>query len=324
MGAVINSIGIYIPELKVGNKFFETLLDTSDEWIKCRTGIEQRYFAGEKEYTSDMCIKAAQDLSVRYGKNLEDVDFIIVSTMTPDQVVPNVASRVQSALGIRSAGVVDISSACSGFCYAVILAQGLISSGLCRKVLVFGADTMSRVLDFTDRNSCILFGDGAGAVLVEESDNNGLWHGVYGTDGTLGDNIYITDKPKSISGKDVVPDGYFHQNGHNVYKWALQVLSEQLVALPAKNGLEVDEIDCFIPHSANMRILESAFKTNRIPMDKCAESLTKYATTSSASIPLAWDRALKEGKISKGDILALFGFGGGLTYSGICLRNDIH
>ena len=323
MGAVINSIGVYCPERVIYNSYFEKYLDTSDSWIRDRTGIEKRHFSAENEYTSDLCIKAGRNLQERYGKNLEDVDFIIVATMTPDHTVPNTASRVQAGLGIRNAGAVDISTACSGFCYGLVMAKGLISAGTHRKILVFGADTMSKVVDFSDRNTCILFGDGAGAVLVESSEDNGLFEPVSGTDGDMGKEIYVTGSRAEINGTAVTADGKFHQNGRAVYKWALGTLTRELPHVVRASGLEMSDISCFLPHSANYRMLEAAAGILGIPLEKCAESVRKYANTSAATIPLAWNEAVMSGMAKKDDILALLGFGGGLTYAGLCVRNDI-
>lgn len=323
MGAIINSIGVYCPQKVADNTFFEQYLDTSDSWIRERTGIEKRHFTADDEYTGDLCIMAAKNLQERYRKDLGDVDFIIVATMTPDHVVPSTASRVQAALGIPAAGALDISSACSGFCYGLILAKGLIAAGTHRKILVFGADTMSKVVDFSDRNTCILFGDAAGVVLVESSEDNGVFTPVTGTEGDKGKEIYLTGNSRNIDGNPVEADRKFHQNGRAVYKWALGTLTRELPRVVKENGFEMSEIACFLPHSANYRMLEAAFRTMGVPMEKCSESVRKYANTSAASIPLAWNESVMDGKVLPGDILALLGFGGGLTYAGLCVRNDI-
>ena len=190
MNAIIESIGIYHPVQKVYNDFFEKRLETSDQWIRERTGIESRFFCSPDEYTSDMCVQAAKNLSETYHKDLSDVDFIIVATTTPDQVVPNVASQIQDRLNISQAGAVDLSSACAGFCNGLILAKGLIAAGTHRKILVFGADALSKVTDFADRTTCILFGDAAGVVLVERSEENTLLEPLTGTHGEFGKDLY--------------------------------------------------------------------------------------------------------------------------------------
>lgn len=323
MNAVINSIGIYHPEKKVYNSFFEERLDTSDKWIKERTGIESRFFAASDEYTSDMCVKAALNLSETYGKDLSDVDFIIVATTTPDHIIPSVASQVQTRLRIPHAGAIDVSSACAGFCNGLILAKGLIAARTHRKVLVIGADTMSKVTDFNDRNTCILFGDAAGAVIVEQSEENYLLETITETSGEFGKDLYLTNWKDSINNADVVANNKLHQNGRVVYKWAVQTLSQGLKTLARKNCLTLEDIAYFLPHSANYRLLEAVFQELKIPMDKCLDSVRKYGNTSAASIPLAWHAGIVDNKILKDDMLLLMGFGGGFTYGGICIKNQI-
>lgn len=323
MHATVTSIGIYHPEQRIRNSYFEERLETSDQWIRERTGIESRYFASPDEYTGDMCVKAAADLTANYGKELHDVDFIIVATTTPDQVVPNVASQIQARLNIRHAGAIDISCACAGFCNGLIVAKGLIAAGTHRKVLVFGADTLSKVTDFTDRSTCILFGDAAGAVLVESCQENDLWETITETNGEFGKDLYLTGRKRIINDREVIANDKLHQNGKVVYKWAVRTLSRGLQDLVRKNGMTLDDIAYFLPHSANYRMLEAVFQELGIPMTKCLDSVRKYGNTSAASIPLAWYEGLSDGKIHREDKLLLMGFGGGFTYGGICLRNRI-
>lgn len=323
MSATITSIGIYHPEKEIYNSFFESYLDTSDKWIRERTGIERRFYCAPDEYTSDMCVKAAQNLSAEYNKELHDVDYIIVATSTPDQPMPSVASQVQSRLGIPYAGTIDISSACAGFVNGIILAKGLIASGTHRKVLVIGADALSKVTDFTDRNTCVLFGDGAGAVIVEKDNNNSMFSTITGTNGDYGKELYIANQDAPISGKQVIADNKLHQNGKAVYKWAVQTLTNGLQELAARNGLWLEEVDYFIPHSANYRLLEAVFNELNISMDRCLDSVRMFGNTSAASIPLAWYKGIREGKVKLNDKLFLVGFGGGFTYAGIYLQGRI-
>ena len=211
------------------NAFFESRLDTSDQWIRERTGIECRYFAGKDEYTGDLCYHAAMDMKDRYGVDFSDVDMILVATMTADHVVPNVASQLQDRLGVKAAGAIDLTTACSGFCYAMTLAKGLIASGINRKVLVFGAETMSKIIDFTDRNTCILFGDAAGVVLMERSgEENTVFESVCGTDGSMGKELYMSLRSNVANGAEISADGFVHQNGRAVYKWAVTTLAQGL------------------------------------------------------------------------------------------------
>lgn len=321
----VTAIGSYHPCDKITNVFFEDRLETSDQWIRERTGIETRYFARKDEYTGDLCFNAALDMKQRYGVDFSDVDMILVATMTADHVVPNVACQMQDRLGIQSgAGAIDLTTACSGFCYAMTLAKGLIAGGIRRKVLVFGAETMSKIIDFTDRNTCILFGDGAGAVLVEHSDGeNTVFEPVCGTDGSMGKELYMSLRSNMVNGTEIPVDGFVHQNGRAVYKWALTTLSNGFRELAARNGLAFEDVDHFIPHSANYRMLEAAFTKLGIPMDKCVESICRYGNTSAASIPLAWSEGVRDGQVKKGDTLLLLGFGAGLTYSGICVKNTL-
>ncbi len=323
MNAIIESIGIYHPVQKVYNDFFEKRLETSDQWIRERTGIESRFFCSPDEYTSDMCVQAAKNLSETYHKDLSDVDFIIVATTTPDQVVPNVASQIQDRLNISQAGAIDLSSACAGFCNGLILAKGLIAAGTHRKILVFGADALSKVTDFADRTTCILFGDAAGVVLVERSEENTLLEPLTGTHGEFGKDLYLSSQKSFINGEAVVANNKLHQNGRVVYKWAIQTLSSGLKSLAEKNGLSLDKVDFFVPHSANYRMLEVVFQQLNIPMERCLDSVKRYGNTSAASIPLAWYEGIVSRKVRVDDTLLLMGFGGGFTYSGIGIKNKI-
>lgn len=322
MSATITSIGIYHPEKEIRNSYFESYLDTSDTWIKERTGIERRFYTAPNEFTSDMCVKATLNLVREYNKELHDIDYIIVATSTPDQPMPSVASQVQSRLNIPNAGTIDISSACAGFVNGIIIAKGLISAGTHKKILVIGADTLSKVTDFTDRTTCILFGDGAGAVIVEKSDNNTLFNTITGTNGDYGKDLYLAHQDAPISNTAVITDNKLHQNGRVVYKWAVQTLTSGLQELAMKNKTKLEDIDFFIPHSANYRLLEAVFNELNIPMDKCLDSVRIFGNTSAASIPLAWYNGIKEGKLKLNDKIMLVGFGGGFTYAGIYIQNN--
>jgi 3-oxoacyl-(acyl-carrier-protein) synthase III len=323
MNATITSIGIYRPEKEIRNSFFEAYLETSDQWIKERTGIERRFYASPEEYTGDLCIQAVKSLVENYHKDLTEIDFILVATGTPNQLIPSVAAQIQNELNIPHAGCMDISAACSGFVYGLILAKGLIAAQTHRKILVVGADTLSKVTDFSDRSSCILFGDGAGAVIVEASEENGLFNALTDTDGSYGKDLYLACQSVPINGTAVIPDNKLHQNGKTVFKWAVSTLVDKIRELVSINHTELQDIDYFIPHSANIRILEAVCSRLDIPSDKCIESIRNYGNTSAASIPIAWYNGLSSGKIKPGDNLLLIGFGGGLTCAGICLRNDI-
>lgn len=323
MSATITAIGVYHPEKLIDNTYFEHYLETSDQWIRERTGIERRFYTKENEFTSHMCIKAIQNLVQNYNKELNDIDFIIVATSTPDQTIPNVATQIQAHFQMPNTGAVDLSCACSGFVNGIIIAKGLIAAGTHRKILVIGADTLSKVTDFADRTTCILFGDAAGAVLIEASEYNTLFKTISGTDGNYGKDLYLSFQNKWINNVRIEANNKIHQNGRAVYKWAVQTLTKGLKMLAEKNDLFLEDIDFFIPHSANYRLLEAVFNELNISMDRCLYSIRHYGNTSAASIPLAWYKGIEEGHVKVGDKLLLIGFGGGFTYSGIYLLNQI-
>jgi len=321
MNPTVTGLGVYLPEQRVANDTFESRLDTTDEWIVSRTGIHERRFADGDELTSDLAAKAVLDLQQRYGHDLADVDFVIVATSSHDQIIPSTASQVQYKLGIPNAGAIDVSGACAGFTYALILAQGLVAAGSHRKVLVIGAEAMSRVVDFSDRTTCILFGDGAGAVLVEP-DHAGRrnYLSVSGTEGSKGNELYLSPNNERVNGNRILADGRLHQNGPFVFKWVVKNVPRRVEDLLARNQLSMNEVDWFIPHSANLRIIEAICADLGIPTEKMLESVQHCGNTSTASIPLAWNRGLQEGRIATGDRLVLMGFGGGLTYAGVVLE----
>jgi len=321
MNAKVTALGAYLPEQRVGNDVFENRLDTTKEWIVSRTGIDQRRFAHESELTSDLAVRAVEDLVQNTGLDLTDIDFVIVATSSHDQVIPSTASQVQYKLGIPAAGAIDVSGACAGFTYALILAQGLVAAGSHRKVLVIGAEAMSRVVDFSERSTSILFGDGAGAVVVEpDHDARRTYLSVTGTEGASGKELYLSPTNDRINGDRILADGYLHQNGQFVYKWVVRNIPRRIEDLLDRNRMSLDEIDWFIPHSANMRIIEAICEDLDLPAERTLQSVQQCGNTSSASIPLAWHDALKNGRIGAGDRLLLMGFGGGLTYAGLILE----
>ncbi|WP_221391556.1 ketoacyl-ACP synthase III [Dyadobacter sp. NIV53] len=323
MNAAITSIGIYAPEKRIDNSYFEKIIETNDEWIRQRTGIQNRYYARADEFTSDLCVKAIENLLESNHTDISDVDFIIVATSTPDHTMPSVASQVQARMNIKKAGCMDVSAACAGFVYGIILAKGLIASGANKKVLVIGAETLSKVMNFEDRTSCILFGDGAGAVIVEASETNYIFRSITETDGGLGQNLYLSNQPATINGEAIINDNKIHQNGRAVFKWAVSTLVEKIKNLVDLNQKTLKGIDWLIPHSANLRILEAVCEGLNFPKEQCLESVKLYGNTSAASIPIAWYNGLRSGKVRIDDTIILAGFGGGLTFSSICVQNRI-
>ncbi|SNT16755.1 3-oxoacyl-[acyl-carrier-protein] synthase III [Ekhidna lutea] len=319
----ITAFGTYVPEKIVDNHYFEKFIDTNDEWIISRTGIRTRRFSKDGEYTSDLGVKAVQDLVDRSGKEISDVDFIVVCTTSPDQPMPNAASRVQYKLGIENCGCNDIYAACAGFVYGLQMAHGFVNSGIYKKVLVIGAETLSKITDFEDRTSCILFGDAAGAALVEPGETEQFLAFNSGTNGDLGHDLYLSHKKNSINGVGINANSKIVQNGRSVFKWAVGNIPNKIRELVDKAGLTLDDIDYIVPHSANLRIIEAIVKSLDFPMERVPESVTEFGNTSSASIPLAIAKSKKNGGIKKGDIVLMIGFGGGLTFAGTIVRWEI-
>jgi 3-oxoacyl-[acyl-carrier-protein] synthase-3 len=321
MESKITALGTYVPDRVIDNHYWEQHVETTDEWIESRTGIKERRFAAEGQLSSDLAVQASLDLAARSGKSLEDVDFIIVATTTPDQTMPSTASQVQTKLGIQGAGGIDTFAACAGFGYGLVLAQGLIAAGTHRKILVIGVECLSRVTNEKDRTTCILFGDGAGAALVEPSeDGKHFLASITGVEGDKGPDLYLTYDNTQILDSEAVNDNYIHQNGRAVFKWAVGQVSVYAQQLLEKAGMQADDIDWFIPHSANLRIIEAMCRNIGIPQEKALESIVQYGNTSSASIPLALQLGLDAGKVKKGDKLMLLGFGGGLSYAGVIVE----
>lgn len=319
--ASITAIGSFVPEKRLTNDDLEKMVETNDEWITSRTGIKERRITAEDEFTSTICVKAAEELQQVSGKALDDVDLIIVCTLTPDHKTPSVASLVQASLGISGAGAFDLNAACAGFSYGLHMADGMVSSGLHRKVLVIGAETLSKITDYTDRATCILFGDGAGAALVEADESNpSFLAALTDSDGKKGEYLYCTDLSNQIGGHEVDPDGYVVQNGREVYKWAVKTVPQGIDKLLNDAGVAIEDIDWFAPHSANMRMIESICERTGIPVEKTLTSLEYYGNTSSATIPLSLREAQKDGRLKNGDLVLIYGFGGGLAQSALLVR----
>lgn len=317
----ITALGAYVPERILSNADLEKMVDTNDEWIVQRTGMRERRIAAEGEYSSGLAVRAVEDLIRRYGAAVEDVDMILVATSTPDYTCPSTASRVQAELGIPHSGALDINAACAGFVYGLQLADGMVSGGMYRKVLVIGAEALSKITDYTDRSTCILFGDGAGAVLVERTEGEGEFAAALsGTLGEGGIHVYGSGLSSELMGVSLLGGGCLVQNGREVYKWAVRTVPEQLRALLEKAGWEAEEVDWFVPHSANLRMIEAICERGPVPMERTLTSVEFRGNTSAASIPLALQLALDEGRLKQGQRLALLGFGGGLTYAGLALR----
>jgi len=322
--ARITAIGTYVPDKKLTNDDLAQMVDTNDEWIVQRTGIKERRIAGEEEFSSTLAIKAVENLAANAKKSLDDVDFIIVATTTADFGFPSVAAQIQKHFQIDSTGVFDLSAACAGFTYGLHLANSLITSGMHRKVLVVAAETLSKVTDYTDRTTCILFGDGAGAMLVEFDDKNPSFLASHmGTNGEGGIHVYRTGLSESMNGEPLKTNGKMVQNGREVYKWATRTVPSAMAELLKKADMNTEELDWFVPHSANLRMIESICDKSGIAIERTLTSMIPYGNTSSSSIPLAIQIGLDDKKIKNGDSLLLYGFGGGLTHLGLIVKWDL-
>lgn len=307
MNAGIIGIGKYVPEKVVTNADLEKMMDTSDEWIRTRTGIEERRIAGDDIHTSDMAFEAAKRAIDNAGIVPGEIDLILVATVTPDQPFPTVACMLQEKLGATKAAAMDVSAACAGFMYGVITAKQFIETNAYKYVLVVGVEKLSKITDWTDRNTAVLFGDGAGAAVIGPvSGNRGILSFELGADGTGGKHLY--------------QDEYIIMNGREVFKFAVRQMGESCVNVLEKAGLEKEDVDFFIPHQANIRIMEASRQRLGLPEEKMSKTINKYGNTSSASIPIAMVEEYEAGKIKDDDIVVMVGFGGGLTWGAIAIR----
>lgn len=321
IGARITAIGTYVPEKKLTNFDLEQMVDTNNEWIIQRTGIHERRISHPNEFTSDLCEAAVKDLMQRYNKKVEDVDMIIVATSTPDFPFPSVSSIIQDRLNIGQTGAIDISAACAGFVYALHTAHTFIASGLHNKVLVIGADTLSKITDYTDRSTCILFGDGAGAVLVEKDEQSKSFIGFnLGSDGSGGQHVYRTGLSKKVNGIELLDTQFLVQNGREVFRWVVRNVPKSVKKIVEKTKTSLEQVDWFIPHSANLRLIEPICEKLEFPMEKTLYSLVNFGNTSAATIPLALDLGIREGKVNNGDRVLMYGFGSGLVQAGQLLE----
>lgn len=324
MGASIIGTGHYVPEKTLTNQDLEKMVDTSDEWIITRTGIRDRRIAKRTESTSDLATKAALNALDSAGVKPEELDCIIVATATPDMMFPSVACLVQEKLEAINAAAFDIEAACTGFIYALTMAQQFLLTRYYSKVLVIGAETLSKITDYKDRNTCVLFGDGAGAVVLElGEEGSGILSSELGADGK-GAKLLKLPAGGSLhpaSGETVNNRmHYIKMDGNEVFKFAARKMSSSAKNVIEKAGLDVKDIDFLIPHQANIRIIASAAKRLDIEEEKVYVNLDRYGNMSAASIPVALDEAVKKGLIGRGDNIVLVGFGGGLTWGAILIR----
>lgn len=310
MNVGIKGFGAYAPEKVVDNAYFESFLETSDEWISKMTGIKERRWASEDQDTSDLAFEASKKAIEDAGITPADIDMIIVATATGDMPFPSVANILQEKLGTRKVPTMDQLAACSGFMYSMITAKQYVQSGDYKNILVVGADKLSKITDLTDRSTAVLFGDGAGAVVIGEvSEGRGIISYKMGSDGNGGKYLYLN--------KDT---GKLVMNGREVFKFAVRIMGEASTRVVDKAGLQSDDIDMFIPHQANIRIMESARERLGIEREKMSVSVNRFGNTSAASIPLSISQELENGRIKDDDTLVLVGFGGGLTWGAMVIK----
>ncbi|MDR6124566.1 3-oxoacyl-[acyl-carrier-protein] synthase-3 [Bacillus sp. SLBN-46] len=307
MRAGIVGIGRYLPEKIVTNQDLEKMMDTSDEWIRTRTGIEERRIATDDVDTSDMALAAAQDAMKHAGITAEEIDLILVATVTPDTPFPSVACRIQEKLGATKAAAMDISAACAGFMYGMVTGKQFIETEVYKYVLVVGVEKLSKITDWNDRNTAVLFGDGAGAaILGPVSENRGILSFELGADGTGAKHLY--------------QDEYIIMNGREVFKFAVRQMGESSLHVLEKAGLTKEDVDFLIPHQANIRIMEASRQRLELPVEKMSKTVHKYGNTSAASIPISIVEELEAGKLKDDDVIVMVGFGGGLTWGAIAIR----
>jgi 3-oxoacyl-[acyl-carrier-protein] synthase-3 len=318
----ITGTGSYLPPRRLTNADLAADLatrgvETSDEWIVERTGIRARHFAAPNVTSSDLGVEAAKNALEAAGLQASDIDLIIVATSTPDMVFPSAACILQNKLGIAGCAAFDVQAVCSGFVYALTVADAMIRTGSASKALVIGAEVFSRILDFSDRTTCVLFGDGAGAVVLEASDTPGILASDLHADGK---HVGILCVPGNVSGGQILGDPLLKMDGQAVFKLAVGVLESAARATLAKANLTDADIDWLIPHQANIRIMQSTAKKLKMPLEKLIVTVDQHGNTSAASIPLALDSAVRSGKIKKGDTLMLEGVGGGFTWGAVLLK----
>ncbi len=317
MRAVVRGVGHYLPARVVPNSELESLVDTTDEWIRSRSGIERRHFAAEGETTADLATKAAMAALADAGLTAADIDAIVLATSTADLTFPSAATMVQARLGMTGGFAYDLQAVCAGFVYALANADALVRSGLVRRVLVIGAETFSRLMDWTDRSTCVLFGDGAGALVLEADENpgnRGILASDLHSDGRWKDLLYVD------GGTSTGSTGHLRMQGKEVFRHAVEKLASTAHAALEKAGLTAAEVDWIVPHQANIRIIEGTAKKMGVPMERVVVTVQDHGNTSAASIPLALSIGKARGQIKRGDLIVTEAIGGGLAWGSVVIR----
>ncbi|MEM7751042.1 MAG: beta-ketoacyl-ACP synthase III [Pseudomonadota bacterium] len=319
--SVIRGVGAYLPKRVMTNEDMSKIVDTTDDWITERTGIKSRHIAADGELTSDLGIAAAKQALVRAGIDPIDIDLVICATATPDRTFPSTAVRIQHELGVTKGAAFDIQAVCSGFVYGLATADNFLKAGQSRRALVIGAETFSRILDWEDRTTCVLFGDGAGAIVLEAQtqfgsrEDRGILASRLRSDGRYEDMLYVDGGPSST-----MTTGHLRMNGREVFRHAVQKISGVIEETLVMTGYAASEIDLFVPHQANARILDGIAKKLNISPEKVIKTLANHGNTSAASIPLALNQALAEQRISEGDLVLMEAMGGGFTWGAALVR----
>jgi 3-oxoacyl-[acyl-carrier-protein] synthase-3 len=320
----IAGTGMYVPDRVLNNREMEKIVDTSDEWIRERTGIIERRIAAEDQASSDLAVIAARRALESAGVDVGEVDQIIVATTTPDRILPSCACTVQHKLGAKRAAAYDVFAACTGFIYGLAIGRGQVATGVAGTVLVIGVETLSRITNYKDRNTCVLFGDGAGAVVLRPcAVGDGLLSIVMQSDGDLSDMLEI---PAGISRNMITADGidagntFIHMKGKELFKVAVRSMSESLQQALQESDIAPADLDLVIPHQANLRIIDAVRDRLDVPVEKVVVNIERYGNTSSASIPISLDEQVRAGKVKKGDALGFVAFGGGVTWGATVMR----
>ena len=306
--------GSYLPEKVLSNDELSRSVDTSDEWIRERTGIRQRHIVAKGQYTSDLAFNASLKALDAAGLQADDLDLIVLATSTPDVVFPSTASILQEKLKVRGCAAFDVQAVCAGFAYGLSVADQYIKAGTCQKVLVVGAETFSRILDWTDRTTCILFGDGAGAVILTAADEPGIHSTHIHADGRFQDLLHVPTGVSKQYNEMFKAQTAVQMNGQKVFKWAVKEMSALAIKTLDENGLTAEDVDWMVPHQANIRIIEAVASKAGVPMERVVVTVHDHGNTSAASVPLALDTAVRDGRIQPGHKILLEAFGGGFTW----------
>ena len=313
----ITGLGCHVPERVLTNDDLSKLVDTNDEWIMERTGIRERRIAADDEALTDICLPAARRALEMADVDPKSIDLLVVATVTPDMAFPSSSALIADVLGMPDAAAYDLSAGCTGFVYAIAQAHGVLAAGLAQRALVVGADVLSKILDWTDRSTLVLFGDGAGAVVMERVEEGGFLGFELGADGSGGANLWL---PGSGSRKFENPERYVKMNGREVFKFATRVLVQSAEAVLEQSGTNLEDVDVYVPHQANVRIIDHATKKLGIPSERVVINVDRYGNTSSGSIPLALAEAQADGRLQQGSLVLMTGMGAGLTWGSALMR----